>query len=111
MPIGAANYRQTATYWEATGQGGFGGITFAAPIVIPCRWEDKTELFTDDEGQERVSSAQVWTYDRLENGGYLAKGNQSATTDPTSLDEALEIKRSDEIPDLRGLHYERKAYL
>jgi hypothetical protein len=111
MPIGAANYRQIATYWGSPEQGGFGGLTFAAPVVIKCRWEDRTEQFVSSQGTEKTSSAIVWTYDHLDDGGYLAKGDQTATSDPTALDGALEIQRSDEIPDLRGLHYERKAFL
>lgn len=111
MTIGAANYRQIATYWGTPSQGGFGDVTFAPPVVIKCRWEDRTEEFTDGSGVERTSRAIVWTYKRLEDGGYLAQGDYSSTGDPTALYEAMEIKRSDEIPDLRGMHYERKAYL
>lgn len=111
MTIGAASYRQKATYWGTPVQSGFGGISFAAPIVIACRWEDKTEVFTDTSGVQRSSQAVVWTFDRLEDGGYLIQGDHRTVSDPTSLDDALEIKRSDEIPDLRGLNYERKAYL
>lgn len=111
MTIGAASYRQIATYWGSPSQGGFGGTTFAAPILIKCKWEDRTEVFTDSTGSEKTSTAIVWTFDRLEDGGYLVRGDSSLVMDPTTLDDALEIKRSDEIPDLRGLHYERRAYL
>lgn len=111
MTIGAAAYHQQATYWGSPVQSGFGGISFGSPQLLACRWEDITERFTDNNGAEVRSRAIVWTYDRLEDGGYLALGDRTATSDPTTLDDALEIKRSDEIPDLRGLHYERKAYL
>lgn len=111
MTLGAANYRQIATYWGSPSQGGFGDVTFAAPKVVKCKWEDRTEIFTDPGGTQRTSRAIVWTYDRLDDGGYLIQGNHTSVTDPTSLQDAMEIKRSDEIPDLRGLNYERKAYL
>lgn len=111
MPIAAAAYTQDATYWGAPVQSGFGGYTFGAPQLLKCRWEDTTERFENQAGEETVSNAIVWTFDRLEDGGYLAKGNQTAVADPTTLDEAYPIQRSDEIPDLRGLNYERKAYL
>lgn len=111
MTLGAANYRQIATYWGTPSQGGFGDVSFAAPKLIKCRWEDRTELFTDMTGVERTSRAIVWTFERLDDGGYLCHGDFVSVEDPTNLNAALEIKRSDEIPDLRGLNYERKAYL
>lgn len=111
MTIGAIAYSFDATYWGAPVQTGFGGYSFAAPVLLKCRWEDRTEKFMDSQGAETVSSAQVWTFDRLEDGGYLAKGDRTATADPTTLQDAYEIRRSDEIPDLRGLHYERRAFL
>ena len=111
MPIGAANYRQVATYWGAPVQSNFGGVSFAVPILVKCRWEDRNELFIDNAGNEARSNAIVWTFNRLEVGGYLFKGDSSAVSDPTTLDAALEIRRSDEIPDLRGLNMERRSYL
>lgn len=111
MPIAAVAYSQEATYWGAPVQGGFGGNTFGAPVLIKCRWEDSTEKFMDIYGAERVSKAIVWTYDRLDDGGYLHKGDQTSVSDPTTLDTSYEIHRSDEIPDLRALMYERRVYL
>lgn len=111
MPIGAIAYRQQATYWGAPVQNGFGGYSFSAPVLLACRWEDSTEEFISNTGAQRVSSAIVWTFDLLEDGGYLCKGDHTAVDDPTTLDNAYPIQRSDEIPDLRGLNYERRAYL
>lgn len=111
MPIGAASYRQIATYWGSPSQGGAGEVTFAAPIRMQCRWEDKNEKFIDAAGAEKTSRSIVWTFSELEVGGYLIQGDQTGVADPTSLQDAMEIKRSDEIPDLRLLNYERKAYL
>jgi len=111
MPIGAIAYRQTATYWGSPVQNGFGGYTFSAPVVVACRWEDTNERYLDNAGEEKVSRSTIWTYERLEEGGYLAQGNHSGVTDPTTLDNAYAIQRSVEIPDLRGLNYERRSYL
>lgn len=111
MAICVAAYSQTATYWGSPTQSGFGGMTFANPVVVACRWEDSIEEFLDKDGVERHSKAIVWTFDRLEEGGYLARGSHSTVTDPTTLKNAYEIMRSDEIPDLRGLNYERRSYL
>lgn len=111
MPIGAANYRQKATYWGVPIQGGFGNLSFATPVVILCRWEDVSETYLDKTGLEQISNAVVWAYSRLEDGGYITKGEHLDVSDPTTLSSAYTIKRSDEIPDLRGLNYERRIFL
>lgn len=111
MPIGAANYRQICTYWGSPTQGGFGDITFGDPELLKCRWEESTETFTNAAGEDQTSRAIVWTYNKLEVGGYLAKGDSTTEADPTQVNTALVIARSDELPDLRGLNMERRAFL
>ncbi len=111
MPIGAANYRQECTYWGSPVQGGFGDMVFSSPVKLACRWEDRNEKFVNAQGEEQVSNAIVWTFDQLEVGGYLIRDDYTATSDPTTLDDALVIARSDELPDLRGLNMERRAFL
>lgn len=110
MVLAASTYRQTATYWGAPTQSGFGGLTFAAPVTIKCRWEDTVESFTDLAGVEHRSKAIVYTFQDLDLGGYLLKG-ESVATDPTVVAEALMIQRSDEIPDLRGLNTLYRTFL
>lgn len=111
MTIGAANYRQTCTYWSSPIQGGFGDITFGTPLLLKCRWEDSNETFTNANGEDQVSRAIVWTFEKLDIGGYLIKGDSTSQPDPTQLNTSLVIARSDEIPDLRGLNMERKSFL
>lgn len=111
MPLASSGYRQTATYWGAPTQGGFGGVSFGAPTKIACRWEEIGEVFIDSTGREATSAAIVYTHGELEEGGYLAKGDKTAYSDPTLIKGAYEIRKSVEIPDLRGLNYERRAYL
>jgi hypothetical protein len=111
MPLGAASYRQVATYWGSPEMDGFGGVSYGPPSLIRCRWEDRIETFMDQEGNEKISKSVVYTYDRLDVDGYLAPGNYTTVLDPTELDEAMLIQRSDEIPDLRLLNYERRSYL
>jgi hypothetical protein len=111
VPIGAANYRQVATYWGSPIPDEFGGAHFSSPKRVRCRWEERVEIFMGDDGEEHASRAIVWTYEKLEIGGYLALGEYLNVLSPLDLDAALRIARSDEIPDLRGLHYERKSYL
>lgn len=111
MPIGLKAYNQICTYWGAPVQDGYGGWTFSDPVLLKCRWEASTEKFMNQQGQEQVSRAIVWTYDELDVGGYLIEGDATATEDPTALDDALVIARVDEIPDLRGLNKEVRSFL
>lgn len=110
MTLGHKAYFQTATYWGSPTQGGFGNITYATPRVIKVRWEDRVETFTTIEGQELRSKAIVYAHEHLELGGYLIKGDSTGVSDPTTL-RALEIQRSDDVPDLRGLNTEYRMFL
>lgn len=111
MPIGAASYRQVCTYWATQGMDGFGKPIFSAPVLKKCRWEDSNERYINDEGLEALSRAQVWTYEPMETDGWVVLGDHSGVVDPTGLPKAWRIKRSDEIPDLRGLNRENLHYL
>lgn len=110
MVLAAAAYKQVATYWGSPVQDVFGGFTFAAPVTIRCRWEEKIELFTNREGNEQRSHAIVYLLSAVHEGGYLYLGT-SVATDPTTLSDARMIQRADSVPDLRGLNQEHKAYL
>lgn len=110
MVLAAATYRQQATYWGSPTQGGYGGITFAAPVTVLVRWEERVESFVTVEGTELKSKAIVHTMQDMDLGGYLAKGVH-AGADPTVIAGALPIQRSDEIPDLRGLNTSYRNFL
>jgi hypothetical protein len=40
-----------------TGQDGYGTPTYGTPVATPCRVEYRTQVFTNAQGQERVSRA------------------------------------------------------
>lgn len=111
MTIGILAYYQKATYWAFTGQSGFGGATYAAPVLLDCRWERNNETFIDKFGQESVSRSIIWTLIDLDEDGYLAEGDKTATVSPLDIKDAFEIRRTQSTPDLRGLHVERKAFV
>lgn len=111
MPLAAATYHQQATYWGPPSRDGFGAMTFPTPVLIACRWEEVVEDFIDKAGNQTVSAAVVYTYDLLSHDGYLARGDLTAQTNPTSVSSAYAIRRVAEIPDLRSLNFERRAYL
>lgn len=111
MPIGAAAYKQQCTHWPSTGQDGYGKPTFGTAILRACRWENRNEEFVNDEGERALSRSQVWTYEPMDAGDWVALGDHSSLADPTTLNGAWRIQRSDEIPDLRGLNRENRHFL
>lgn len=109
MLVGEA-YNQTATYWAPSYPGGYGGEVFVAPSTLLVRWENSREIYTNNEGEEVVSNAVVYSLVELEEGGYLYKGS-SVSADPKDVSGAYQIKRTYSIPDIRNLEQENRNYL
>ena len=113
---------QTAVYWGAPVDDGYGGKTFGSmyPVEIDCRWEDRVEklsLVGARMGEEIISSAVVFVTEDLDEMGYLFLGDlddlsSEEEEDPKDVDGAYEIKRFDKTPVLRRTtKFIRKAYL
>lgn len=103
-------FPHVATYWGAPTLAGYGVYTFAAPVQVNCRWEDKNEEFINDQGNDEMSQAVVYLDTDVAPGGYLFLGT-SAVADPTTVDGAHKIKRFTKIPDVRAVNYQLKAWL
>lgn len=101
---------QTATYWSPPVANGWGGGSFAAPVEIACRWEDKTQLIRDRDGREVVSMATVYPDRELYEDGWLYLGS-SAAADPHEVEGAYQIKSFRKVPDMFNEHHEFKAML
>lgn len=100
------------TWWRVTGGDGFGGDTFAAPVLIDGRWEDRQETFYGAlDRRELVSKAVVFVDRDMAVGDYLLQGDQVGQSSPVALPGALKIQRYDKIPDLRSLDIVRRAVL
>lgn len=104
------NLRQQATYWPPGVPDGFGGTTFLARSTLKVRWEDKSELFVDAQGNEAVTSSIVYSAVDVLKKGWLFLG-VSSSTDPTTLAGASEIRDFEKTPTLSGLLFERKIIL
>jgi hypothetical protein len=103
---------QDLTYWPPATEGAtndFGHPILQDPVLIKGRWEAKTQQIRRSNGEEVVSSAQVWTDQDVEPSGYLAQGD--LTDQPEPPEEAYEIQDFQKSPDLRNLDHERKAFL
>jgi len=110
---------QTAVYWGTPADDGYGGKTFADPVEIACRWEERIEKITrvgDRLGEEVVSKARVFLTQDVDELGYLYLGElddlSSNPDDPKEEDGAREILRFDKTPAHRSTtEFVRKAYL
>lgn len=102
--------KQSVTYWAPSSRDAYGKITFAAPIAVTARWEERQELFRDARGEEIMSKARVYCASAVALDGYLFNGT-SVATDPTSVLGAFQIRNVGLQPDLRNLHQLNVAML
>ena len=61
--------RQRATYWAPATVDGFGKKTFAEPVLLSCRWEDRTDLVIQGTEEARPSKARVFLNQAVALGG------------------------------------------
>ncbi len=96
---------------------GFGQTTFATPVEITGRWEDREVRFTDNTGHEDVADAEVFVGQDVIIGDWLFLGALTGIasaideTDPKNVAGAREVKKSMKIPTLRADKFERRALL
>jgi hypothetical protein len=106
MQAETRNMRESVTYWPPGDNDGMGGVAYAAPRTVLCRWQDTMELFRDAQGNEVTSSAVVYPAERLELKGYVLNG-VSNVADPHGVAGAREIRAVASSPNLsqtRELH-------
>lgn len=104
------NLKASITYWPPGAPDGFGGFSFGASSTLKARWEDRTENFVDDEGQEQISHARVYVNADVSNHGYLFNGI-SGSTDPRTVTDAIEVKDFRKVPNLKYTEFERRCLL
>lgn len=97
-----------ATLWRVTGNDLSGDRTYAAPVSIKVRWEERSLVFTNSSGQDEMSTAVVWTPFDVFEGEMIALGT---FTDAAPVESAREIQGFVRTPHLINSSVERKAYL
>lgn len=102
---------QVATYWAPLSGDGLGGIGFAAPILVSCRWENRAVLYKSRDGKDVVSRAVVYPDQPLLDRGWLALDDRTATADPKSVTGAQEIQQVGASPSLDDDVVLNKAWL
>ena len=118
MSVYRRSLRQTATYWApSTRPDGTGSEPdfykekeWSSPAELICKWEDKQELFRNDDGEEMRSKAMVYLDEDVLQGGYLYLGG-STESDPKAVEGAYEIMSFEVISDLLNRSKVRMAML
>lgn len=106
--------KQTAVVWSrSTTPDKFGQYTFAEPIEIACRWEQKGKEFRDESGQIDISESVVYVDRELKFGDRLKLGELESdmTSNPFDFEGTAEIRRFEALPNLRATETLYIAYL
>jgi len=116
MSFETRNLKDQITHWALTGNNGYGGFSYAAPALIAARYEARSELFRNADGEEETSNAIIYLASDVGVGDYVAQGDLSAVSDPTTPVTAgattpLRVKQFNKHTDLRGGFVQRKAFL
>ena len=98
---------QTAVYWAAPKPDGFGGFTYGEPVEIKCRWDGKTKMIVDKDGNEKVAQAEILVTEKLQLDGILYLGSLATLTpqqksNPKLIKGAFPIKMIEESPHFRS---------
>lgn len=104
-------YTQKVTYWAESAIDGFGNRSYNPPTVFIGRWEDRTDLTIAFEGEVKPSKAIVYLQQDVALGDFLALGDRTVTTDPTTLTDAYVIKVFVKMPSISGGEFIRKVML
>jgi hypothetical protein len=108
---------QTCVYWASPVEDGYGGKTFADPIEIHCRWENKNQWFTDATGNQISSRSIVYVLQHLDEEGVLYLGtladlDSAEEEDPMTIEDACTIKKFESSPVLGSTtQFAYKAWL
>jgi hypothetical protein len=107
--------KQDAVYWGTPVDDGYGTKTYATPVEIKVRWEDRLKTISDRDGREIVADITVLVTQDLDLGGYLYLGSlDDLDSDPVPADVegAFEILSFEKIPMIFSTtEFVRFAYL
>ncbi len=108
---------QTAVYWGNPVSDGFGGYTFDDPVEINVRWDEKSKMVLDADGNEVISKAEVTVRQDVDIRGMLFLGDlddldSTQETDPNTIENAHQIITFEKIPLIRSTTvFYRRAFL
>lgn len=109
---------QKLVYWAKAGSDEFGKPTFADPVEVACRWEDKTRMIVLPDERRVMASASILTSTELKAGGLVKKGTladwkalPSYPKVPTERQGGHEIIHVDGTPDIKAVEYVYEVYV
>ncbi len=88
---------QKAKVWRKVSQSATGVKSYAEPIILPCRWEEKVSLARGDFGEERVVEHIVFV------GGEASSEDLVALGEESPLEQAREVRAVERVPSLNGV--------
>lgn len=91
MQIRTEDLNQLATYWPPGGNTGAGKVSYGAPIVIACRWQDIQELVRNAADHVITCSSIVYVDRELVPQGYLVLGDHVSGTDSDGFLSPMEV--------------------
>ena len=104
-------HTQTLTYWAPASENDYGEEAFAAPVVVPGRWEERHDQVVSAKGDQIVSKAFAYSDVAMAVEGYVALGDYTGQANPHLIDDAEIIKGIIEVPSLRTNTVVRAAIL
>lgn len=115
MTTYSRNLNQSCTYWARTGVDGFNKPSFSAPVLIDCRWQDSSEMVTNQQGEKVNSNAVVIVGSVVNYGGYIQLGDFTGDATPfessDDIDKPFPIISILKTPTLSGAETIIKAVL
>jgi len=106
--------KQKAVWWARNeSPNTFGQYGFAEPVEVDCRWDDTIQAFLDAQGETQQSRAAVYVDRVMRVGDRLRQGDieSDEPSDPLTLDDAFEIRRFDQNPNLKATETLLTAFL
>ena len=107
--------KQRAVLWvRSSTPDVYGRFSYDTPVEIRCRWEDVIQEFRDSKGQTVMSKSIVYVDRIIKVGDMLRRGtiDDDEPVDPRDLPEqAYEVQRFDQLPDIRAKLTLLTAYL
>jgi hypothetical protein len=118
--------KQDAVYWAFTGVDEFNHPTYAAPVLVKVRWEERSEQYLARENRTLTSKAMVNTDVDITEGGallLLPAGVVDGGFDPSDLPNpgnpfdnsqygpAWEVQRFDKLPTIDADQFLRTSFL
>lgn len=100
--------KQKAVWWQRGEPNTYGEFAFADPVEVKCRWEDVSQEFLDPRGQTRTSRSVVYVDRVMSVGDKLLRGELDSNS---SITDAFEIQKFDQLPDLKNKAVLLTAYL